>query len=123
MSTTIPITWYYESPIDFEHKQYILLSYLQTVESSFINRIVSPHLLHMEKMVMELKNFEESIKTIKSEFDKNRYIYLFDNYKLDGDNNVYINEIKEIIDFSIPQVKVRIDWGYNVLKKNRQILY
>jgi hypothetical protein len=123
MLTTLPLTWYYETPIDFEHKQYVLFSYLQSVETSFINKVVSPHLLHMEKMVIELTNFEESINNLKSNFKKHKYIYLFDNPQLEGENDVLIQELSDIVEFSIPQVKSRIDFGYEVLKKHKQILY
>lgn len=123
MINQLPLTWYIESPIDFEHKQYILLAYLQKVESSFLLKNLSPHLLHMEKMIDELKNYEISYEKIKKDFDKNRYIYFEDNPKLKGENDELIVEIKEIVKFSIPQVKTRIDFGYKIFEKNKQILY
>jgi len=123
MSNQLPLTWYIESPIDFEHKQYILLAYLQKVDASFILKNLSPHLLYMEKIVNELKNYEELYEKMKREFDKNRYIYFNDNPKLIGENDNLIIEIKEIVSFSIPQVKTRIDFGYKILEKNRQILF
>ena len=36
MEDLITLKWYTESPIDFEHKQYVLLSYLKKVDDSFI---------------------------------------------------------------------------------------
>jgi hypothetical protein len=123
MVEKLPINWYIESPIDLEYKQYILFSYLQKVENSFINKIVSPHLLHMEKMITDMKNFEKNIITLRNDFDKNRYIYLFTNEKLEGENDKIIYEIEELIDFSIPQVQTRINHGYKILEKNKQILY
>ena len=123
MINQLPLTWYIESPIDFEHKQYILLAYLQKVESSFLLKNLSPHLLHMEKMINELKNYEISYEKIKKDFDKNRYIYFEDNPKLKGENDELIVEIKEIVKFSIPQVKTRIEFGYKIFEKNKQILY
>ena len=119
----LPLTWYMESPIDFEHKQYILLAYLQKVDTSFLLKNLSPHLLHMEKMVDELKNYEISYEKIKKEFNKNRYIFFEDNPKLIGENNELIVEIEEIVKFSIPQVKTRIEFGYKIFEKNKQILY
>ena len=78
MSEIIPITWYIESPIDFEHKQYILLSYLQKVDNSFINKHLSPHFLHMEKMIIEMLSFQDSVLLMKKRFDKERYIFFKD---------------------------------------------
>lgn len=122
MGEIIPITWYIESPIDFEYKQYVLLSYLQIVDKSFMNKKLSPHFLHMEKMIDEMMYFKESLNDVKKIFDSNRYLY-FDNEKLQGENNQLVEEIIEIVEFSLPQVKTRINLGKTILSKNRQILY
>lgn len=123
MIDIIPITWYIESPIDFEHKQYVLLSYLQTVDGSFIEKKLSPHLLHMERMINEMMNFKESFSDMKNRFDKERYIFFEDNSKLEGENNHLVEEIIEIVEFSLPQVETRLKLGKTILSKNRQILY
>lgn len=115
--------WYMESPIDFEHKQYLLFAYLQNVDFQFVNKKLSPHLLHLEKIIDELNSFEDSYYKIVKDFDKNRYIYFQDNSKLHGENDNLIVEIKEIVKFSKPQIKNRIDFGYKILEKNKQILY
>lgn len=118
----IPVCWYKETPIDFEHKQYVLLSYLQKVDASFIEKQLSPHLLHMENMLNELNKFEESLVDIFKVFDKNRYMF-FENKKLEGENNELVYEIKDIVEFSIPQVKTRLILGYKILEKHKQILF
>ena len=123
MEKIIPITWYIESPIDFEHKQFLLLAYLQVVDGSFIQKHLSPHLLHMEKMIIELNDFKESYNTYKKNFERQRYIYFDDNSKLNGENNLLIDEIIEIVNFSIPQIITRIDLGNSILLKNKQILF
>ena len=123
MIDILPIGWYFESPIDYEHKQYVLLGYLLRVDSSFLEKQLSPHLLHLEKLTKELIHFENSFIDIKKKFDKNRYVYFSDNSKLIGEDNNLIYEIKEIVDFSIPQIQTRIDLGYKILGKNSQVLY
>lgn len=123
MVEILPIHWYFESPIDYEHKQYVLLGYLMKVDSSFIEKKLSPHLLHLEKLTKELQNFEISFFDMKKEFDRNRYIYFSDNSKLIGEDNHLIYEIKEIVDFSIPLIQTRIDLGYKILGRNCQVLY
>ncbi len=123
MIDIIPVTWYIESPIDFEHKQYVLLSYLQTVDGSFMNKKLSPHLLHIEKMINEMLNFNESLSDMKKRFDKERYIFFEDNSKLEGETNHLVEEIYEIVQFSLPQVEARLKLGQTILSKNKQILY
>lgn len=122
MNKLLPTTWFIETPIDFEHKQYILLSYLQNVELSFLDKRLSPHLLHLEKLVDELLCFQSSFSMIKKDFDKNRYVY-FDNVKLQGEDDEIITQVIEIVDFSIPQIEPRLKMGYKILEKNKQILY
>jgi hypothetical protein len=122
MNELLSLTWFIESPIDFEHKQYLLFAYLQKVESNFLLKKLSPHLLHLEKLSDELLGFESSFELIRKDFDKNRYIY-FDNHKLEGENNEIILEVREIVNFSLPQIEPRIKMGYKILEKNKQILY
>jgi len=114
--------WYLESPIDFEHKQYVLFDYLQRVDYKFKNKILSPYLLHMEGLMDELNSVNSSFKMIKKYFDKNRYHFLGD-HKIEGENDKIIKEIKDIVDFAIPQIDARIKTGYIILKKNQQILF
>ncbi len=123
MARLLPINWYIESPIDFEHKQYVLFAYLQEVDQSFFFKNLSPHLLHMETLVKELHEFRESFQEIKKMFDKERYIFFKDNPKLIGEDNHLVYEIKEIVEFSIPQVECRILTGNKILEKTRQVLY
>ena len=122
MNDLLPILWYTESPIDFEHKQYILLAYLQKVDYDFLKKTLSPHLLHMERLMDELFYIHSSFKMIKNDFDKNRYVY-FQNVKLEGEDNQIIYEIRDIVEFAIPQVETRIKTGYTILKRNNQILF
>jgi hypothetical protein len=122
MENILSLNWYTESPIDFEHKQYLLFSYLQKVDADFMLKKLSPHLLHMEKIMDELIGFQSSFTVIKKNFDKNRYVY-FENVKLEGEDNSLLTEIREIVEFSLPQVEPRIKLGYKILKKNNQILF
>lgn len=122
MSQLISVTWYMESPIDFEHKQYVLFDYLQKVDLDFSNKVLSPHLLHIEKVIDELIGFQSSINLLKSNLDKNKYIY-FKDINIEGEKDYLVDEIKEIVDFSIDQIEPRIKLGYKILKKKNQILF
>lgn len=122
MESLLSLTWYIDSPIDSEYKEYLLFSYLQKVDSDFYKKILSPHLLHLEKLIDELISFESSFQKVKNTFDKNRYVY-FENVKLEGENNEILYEIKDLISFSIPQIEPRISLGYKILKKHNQVLY
>jgi hypothetical protein len=122
MDTLLPILWYVESPIDFEHKQYVLFAYLQKVDLSFSQKILSPYLLHLEKVIDELNYFSGTFNMIRNDFNKNRYIYL-ENVKLVGEDDKFILEIKDIVEFAIPQIDSRIKTGYKIFQRNNQILF
>jgi hypothetical protein len=119
----ISLTWYIEPPIDFEHKQYILFAYLQIVDRNFMNKVLSPHLLYLEKIKSELYNFQNVFECMKRDIEKNKYVYFDENKKIEGVDNTIILEVKEIVDFSIPQIASRIEHGNFILNKNKQILY
>lgn len=122
MEKLIPPYWYLESPIDFEHKQYVLYNFLQNVDYKFQNKILSPYLLHMEKLMDELNSVNSSFRMLNKYFNRHRYIFS-ENYKVDGEDEKTIQEIKEIVNFAIPQIDTRIKTGYIILRKNQQILY
>jgi len=119
----LPITWYIQPPIDFEHKQYVLFAYLQKVDKSFYKKKLSPHFLYLEKILNELNQFSLSFDEMINVFEKQRYEYFKDNNKIQGCDDKLIYEIKNIVDFSIPQISSRIDYGKIILDKNKQILY
>ena len=123
MIDIIPITWYIDEPIDFEFKQYTLLAYLQKVDESFLYKRLSPHLLHMEEMIMDMVMFRESFVDMRKKFNKNRYIFFKENPKLEGENNLIIEDIREIVEFSIPQIETRVNLGNYILQKHKQVLY
>ena len=123
MIDIIPITWYIDEPIDFEFKQYTLLAYLQKVDESFLYKRLSPHLLHMEEMIMDMVMFRESFVDMRKKFDKNRYIFFKENPKLEGENNLIIEDIRQIVEFSIPQIETRVNLGNYILQKHKQVLF
>ncbi len=123
MLEILPTSWYTEPPIDFEHKQYVLLSYLQKVDNSFMYKKLSPYLLNLEKIRNELNFFKINYEDIKLNLEKNQYIYFTDNSKIKGINNDLLFEIVEIVEFSIPQIDTRINLGKKILIRNKQLLY
>jgi hypothetical protein len=60
---------------------------------------------------------------MKRDIEKNKYVYFDENKKIEGVDNTMILEVKEIVDFSIPQIASRIEHGNFILNKNKQILY
>ena len=119
----IDLDWYSQSPIDFEHKQYLLHAYLQTVDKSYLEKKVSPHLLHLERLKEEMDYFISKWIIMQKVFDKNRYSY-FDNPNLEGEDNLELSRIVEIVDYANPQVFAKIKQGYILFERYpNQVLY
>jgi|TARA_B110000879_G_scaffold201611_1_gene276910 hypothetical protein len=119
----IDLDWYSQPPIDFEHKQYLLYAYLTTVDKSYLNKKVSPHLLHLERLKDEMDYFISKWIVMQKVFDKNRYTW-FDNPKLEGEGNIELAKVVEIVDYATPQIDARIRSGYVLFEKYpKQILY
>tara|TARA_Y100001958_G_C21246873_1_gene577688 strand:- start:4091 stop:4459 length:369 start_codon:yes stop_codon:yes gene_type:complete len=119
----IDLDWYSQSPIDFEHKQYLLHAYLQTVDKSYLEKKVSPHLLHLERLKEEMDYFISKWIIMQKVFDKNRYSY-FDNPNLEGEDNLELSRIVEIVDYANPQVFAKIKQGYVLFERYpNQVLY
>ena len=122
----LSLTWWMESPIDYEYRQYILLDYLQKIEKHFYNKDFSPYLLHTEKLYEEMevslqfiKKFEESI-TITKLTIKNEALGWETSKPVSIDE---LEEIKKILEFSIPRVKEKVELGKELWKVTPTILW
>ena len=65
------LNWFISDPIDFEHKNYLLLSYVSEVEESYSRKELSPYLLWTEKLVSELKLFRLNLENFESSIRRN----------------------------------------------------
>jgi hypothetical protein len=118
------LNWYSEAPIDFEHKNYLLLDYVMKIDESYSNLKLSPYLLWTEKLVLDMTVFIHNHKILKSEMRKT-----FD--RLEGFSVIYkeetspreVLEIIEIVEYSKPILESKIDIGYKLFKKYPQLLF
>lgn len=118
------IDWYSQSPIDFEHKNYLLLDYLSKLDQSYSNNQLSPYLLWTEKLVDELTRFKLLIKGMESNFKKDLVGISYDGliYK-QIDREELIDEIYQIVEYSTPILESKVKLGYILFKKYPQLLY
>lgn len=120
------IDWYYQSPLDFEHKNYLLLQYLKIVDDSYSKRILSPYLLWTEKLVKELKDFRNKVSIVEFKMKKELKSIDFINMKLvykDINRDSQIESVIEIVKYSEPILESKLNIGYRLLEKYPQILF
>ena len=120
------LDWYCQTPLDFEHKNYLLLQYLKSVDDSYSNHILSTYLLWTEKLVKELQEFK--VKTQHLESNLKREIESLDFTKMqiirkEIKKNDEIKVVFEIIEYSTPILESKVKLGYKLLDKFPQILF
>ena len=120
----LSLTFYVEPPHDFEYKNYKLLSYLSEIDVSYANLKLSPYLLHTEKLIDELVGFNSSLISFKSSLKKeviglkwNGIVYS------EIDTIKEVEDINELVEYSIPLLESKIKLGYKLFKKYPQLLY
>ncbi|MBC7861487.1 MAG: hypothetical protein IAF38_00855 [Bacteroidia bacterium] len=110
--------WLTEHLIDFEYKKYQLLGYLQQVKDNYQHTRVYPWLAevidHYKNLVSVRKNSEE----LKGGFQKDLKGFNFAEMKLEyeatAEENELMQEIIQIIDFSIPLFAQHINEGKTI---------
>ena len=122
----LKIDWYLEQPYDFEYKNYILLDYIQSVDKSYQLHQLSPYLLWTEKLVSELKDFQDKRNQFLKKLEKDVFLYEYGKIQIVKSTikePEFIKTITEIIDFSQPILESKVKFGYKLLDKYPQLLY
>ncbi len=107
--------WILEGCQDFEYKQYILLGYLKTIESSFNRNELYPPLADILAQFQNLKHIKENNELLKDDFPKTIKRIDFDNLRLEynrlNTNEPAINHLFEVIDYALPKMKSVLEDG------------
>lgn len=125
---TLSDNWITEGWIDFEYKKYLLLAYLQHVDSQFQEVKLYPPLAELIRHYSKLKNFSENKEQLKSSFPKLLQGPDLDKMKLKYKplivDDELMNQLEEIVQYSLPQFKKAIEEGkeiYEFLEKDMSI--
>jgi hypothetical protein len=122
----LSLDWYYQTPLDFEHKNYLLLQYLKIVDDSFSIKVLSPYLLHTERLVKELKDFTKKSQILESYLKRDIQSIDLVNMKIikkEIQKNDEIKVVFEVVDYSTPLLESKITLGYKLLDRYPQLLF
>lgn len=105
--------WFCESPIDFEHKQYILLDFLQSVKEDFSLLKLYPSLSELGKHIANMETFRIQQKFVLDRLKKpkgfnwqtNEIIYE------EAEQSVQLREVNDIIDYAISNLNPVMNRG------------
>lgn len=121
----LELNWFASEPLDFEYKNYILLDYLSQIDKSFAIHHLSPYLLHTEKLIGELEVFRMNIKLFEKEIKRDIIGFSFKNGIIYSEIKTpdKLKEVIEIVEFSKPLLKSKLELGYKLFDKYPQLLY
>lgn len=102
---TLEPTWFVQTPLDFEHKKWILLAYLQDIQKKFESQIISPYLMDLYSHLSNLekwKSVRELIlkKEVKG-LDWERLTLIYDLPECSPE----MEELDRIVDWAYPRLQ------------------
>lgn len=113
--------WITEGLIDFEYKKYMLLGYLKTVKENFGEKKLYPYLSDLLFHYQNLISIKENKKLIHENFPKQISKADFERleiiYKEIVNDDKIMEEIEDIISFSIPKVKEHLKDGKDIYEE------
>ena len=110
--------WFAEGTIDFEYKKYILLAYLQYVDSNFKDNILYPDLAEIIQHARNLANFLDEKYKLYNQFPKRLQFEVENEVSIpkpvNHDENSIMEEIENIVSFAIPLLDNELSIGKDV---------
>lgn len=122
----LQLDWYCQTPIDFEHKHYLLLQYLSSVDQSYSQHLLSPYLLWTEKLLKELNEFKIKSSILESSIRKDIESFDLRTFKIirkEIQRNDEMKVVFEIVEYSTPLLQSKVKLGYKLLDKYPQVLF
>ena len=115
---TLNANWFIEMPIDFEHKQYQLLAYLQEINTHFNRTKLYPNLNDLVFHYNNLKKFKKDKTTLETSFPI-RLSHLDVaavklTYEKIINDDAMMQEIEQIINYAVLQIKPAIKEGQEI---------
>src|SRR6185436_17944893 len=110
--------WITENHIDFEYKKYILLAYLQHVSDNFTEQRLYPFLSDLVDHYRNLKVLKDNKRNLFESFQGRAKTLDFEQFKIIyeqlAEDDSLIQEVENIIDFSIPQMEIYLKEGKKI---------
>lgn len=115
---SLSINWFIEGSIDFEYKEYILLSYLQKINKHFHANKLYPDLNDLVFHYNNLKQFKESKSTLQQAFPQKLTQADIDAVKLTYEKMVMDDslmlEIEQIISYALSKMDPALQEGREI---------
>jgi hypothetical protein len=122
----LEFSWWWKSPIDFEHKKWKLYAYFSRMDKAFMEHNFSPWLLHSEKILDDMIASRDHMKSVQKMLERRVLVYNFGALYWKMEKPPQMEEIEiaeEILDYSIPLMDQKLKWGRSLWKKKPTLLW
>lgn len=110
--------WLTEKQIDFEYKQYILLAYLKEVSAHFEVHKLYPSLAELIEHYKQVISIKENKQNLMGAFPQRIHQLNLEKFRITYEkliqDDALMNEIEQIIDFSIPKFEYYLSEGKKI---------
>jgi len=113
--TKLDSNWLTEGIFDFEYKKYVLMAYLQHIDSQFMANRLYPYLPELKMHFDSCVTFRNSQNTLRTSFpknvtgiDQNTWSLIYEETVQD---NSYLSELSYVLDFAIPNFSRKFNEG------------
>ncbi len=110
--------WFTQGVIDFEHKKYVLLAYLQHISKQFDESKLYPFLsdliFHYQNLIALRSNQQEVQDKMPKKLRKLDFEQFRLEYEKIMDDDDYMLEIRSILNFAIPKIMNSLKEGKNI---------
>tara|TARA_B100001287_G_scaffold180597_1_gene152274 strand:+ start:144 stop:521 length:378 start_codon:yes stop_codon:yes gene_type:complete len=122
----IKFNFFTQEPIDFEYKKYKVLSYTVESDRKYVEMQFSPWLNNNKLLVLDLKNFMQTLNNTRRHLTKKRLQF--------GDDGIYyekivpesletLSSIERTILYSIPIIERSNQFGQELANQSGAILW
>ncbi|TLU99216.1 hypothetical protein [Dyadobacter luticola] len=113
--TNLHSNWLTEGIFDFEHKKYVLLAYLQHINTEFAGNRLHPYLPELRFHFESCLDIQSTKNHIRTSLPKNLTGIDVSNWKLEYEethqDDPYMEELNYMLDFAIPRFSASISEG------------
>ncbi|MGB3585163.1 MAG: hypothetical protein WBA23_01425 [Tunicatimonas sp.] len=115
---TLHQDWLTRGLVDLEYKKYVLLAYMQKVKSRFTDRELYPFMsdlvFHYNNLIALQKNKQLIYENFPKEVSRADFEQLKIHYRKMIQDSDLMNTLEEIVNFSLPHFKERVEEGAEI---------
>lgn len=125
MEKLLDSDWWLKDPVDFEHKKWLFLAYLKRLDDAFYALKFSPWLLHSDNLFREMNASYQAILNFNNDLMRDVLVIKDDVFYFTKERpqELCIETFTSILEFSIPLLENKIEFGWKLWRDSPTILW